>query len=101
MIAKFQGNTILTTIVTYAPCKYEDEIVKNIFYEQLRTNIEQVSSHHFLITLSDMNARIGPEGMQYTYNTSIHINGSRLKEIIEEYQLLAANSQFQKKIGKL
>ena len=60
MIAKFQSNPVLTTIVTYAPCTYEDEVVKNTFYEQLRTTIEQVTSHNFLIILCDMNARMGP-----------------------------------------
>ena len=44
-----------------------------------------------------MNARMGPEDVQYTYNTTTNNNGNRLKEIMEEYQLLAANSQFQKK----
>ena len=48
-----------------------------------------------------MNARMGPEDVQYTYNTITINNGNRLKEIMEEYQLLAANSQFQKKTGKL
>ena len=48
-----------------------------------------------------MNARIGPEDVQYTHNTSINNNGSRLIELMEEYQLLAANSQFRNKIGKL
>ena len=66
LIANFQGNPVLTTIVTYAPCEYEDEIVKNIFYEQLRTTIESVPSHNCLIILSDMNARMGPEDLQYT-----------------------------------
>ena len=50
--------------------------------------------------LSNMNAMIGPEDVQYTYNTSTNNNGSRLKEMMEEYQILAANSQFQKKIRK-
>ena len=48
-----------------------------------------------------MNASMGPEDVKYTYNISTNNNRSRLKEIIEKYQLLAANSQFQKKIGKL
>ena len=48
-----------------------------------------------------MNARMGPEDVQYTYNITTNNNGNRLKEIMEEYQLLAANSQFQKKKGKL
>ena len=40
MIANFQSNPVLTTIITYAPCEYEDEVIKNTFYEQLRTTIE-------------------------------------------------------------
>ena len=48
-----------------------------------------------------MNARMGPEDVQYTYNTSTNNNGSRLIEMMEEYQLIAANSQFRKKRGKL
>ena len=45
------------------------EIVKNIFYKQLRTSIEQVPSHNFLIILSNMNARMRPEDVKYTYDT--------------------------------
>ena len=48
-----------------------------------------------------MNARMGPEDVQYTYNTSTNNNGSRLIEMMEEYQLLADNSQFRKTRGKL
>ena len=88
MIANFQGNPLLTTIVTYAPFEYKDGIVKYIFYQQLRTTIEQVPSHNFFIILSDMNARMGTEDVQYTYNTSTNNNGTRLKEMMEEYQLL-------------
>ena len=54
MIANFQGNPVLTTISTYETCKYEDEIVKYIFYKQFRTNIEQVPSYNLLIIISDM-----------------------------------------------
>ena len=48
-----------------------------------------------------MNARMGTEDMQYTYNTSTNNNESLLKEMMEEYHLLVAYSQFQKKIVKL
>ena len=82
-------------------CEYEDEVVKNTFYEQLRTTIVQVPSHNCLVILNDMNASMGREDVQYTYNTSTNNNGSRLIEMMEKYQLLAANSQFRKKIGKL
>ena len=83
MIANFQSNPVLTIIVTYAPCEYEDEIVKNNFYELLRTNIEQVPFHNYFIILSYMNAMMGPEDVQYTYNRSTNNNGSRLIEMME------------------
>ena len=35
MIANFQSNPVLTTIITYAQCEYEDEVVNNTFFEQL------------------------------------------------------------------
>ena len=45
---------------------------------------------------------MGPEDMKYTYNTSTNNNGNRFKEMMEKYQILAANSQqFQKKVDKL
>ena len=49
MIDNFQSNTVLNivyTIVTYAPCEYEVEVVKNTLYEQLRTTIKQIPSHN-------------------------------------------------------
>ena len=70
----FLLTNILLTIVTYAPCKHEYEIFKNIFYEQLRTAIEQVLSYNCLIILNDMNLRMGPEDVQCTYNTSTNNN---------------------------
>ena len=101
MIANFQSNPVLTNIVTYAPCDYEHEVIKNIFYEKLRTTIEQVPSHDCLIILNDTNASMGLEDMQYTYSTSITNNGILLIEMLEEYHLLVANSHFRKKMGKL
>ena len=100
MIANFQGNPILTTIVTHAPCEYEDEIINNIFYEQLQITIKQVPSNNFLIILSDINAKMGPEDMKYTYNISKNNNESWFKEMMEKYNLLSTNLQFQKKIDK-
>ena len=66
-------NPVFITIVTYAPCEFGDEIVNNIFYEQLRTTIGKVTSHNFLIIFSDTTARMGPEDVKYTYNISTKI----------------------------
>ena len=101
MIAKFHGNPATNVIVTYAPCEYANENVKNSFYNQLQQTIEEIQAHNFLIILSDMNAKLGPETVKYTYNALTNDNGRRLNDTMEEAQLIAANTEFHKKKGKL
>ena len=47
-----------------------------------------------------MNARIGPEFAPHTYHDATNRNGNYLGDIMTEFQLLAANAQFQKRRGK-
>ena len=99
--ASFQGNRALTVIVAYAPCEYADNIDKNYFYNKLRGTIESVPRHNFLVVLGDFNARLGPDDVFFTHNKQTNDNGMRLLELLEDYQLLATNTIFQKKSGKL
>lgn len=99
--ATFQGNPALTAIVAYAPCEYAEDSEKTQFYEQLRLAIESTPAHHFLAVLGDFNARLGADDVLYTLNRSTNDNGKRLLEIMEDHQLLAANTIFRKRHGKL
>ena len=101
MKASFIGNPALTVLVAYAPTETAEDDMKTSFYRQLRSAIENVSAHNFLAILGDFNARFGPEDVPHTYNSSTNDNGLRLLEVLEDYQLQAANTQFCKRRGKL
>ena len=59
-----------------------------------------VMSNNFLIVLGNFNARLGPEYALHTYHSS-NRNGSHLVDFLLEHGLIAANTQFQKRKGKL
>ncbi|XP_071480459.1 uncharacterized protein [Diadema antillarum] len=99
--ATFQGNPALTVIVAYAPCEYAASTDKTDFDDNLRQAIEAVPRHHFLMVLGDLNARLGPDDVLFTCNDQTNDNGRRLLDVMEEYQLLATNTLFQKRKGKL
>ena len=99
--ASFKANPVLTIIVAYGPCEYAESKDKDIFYNSLRITIESVPQHNFLIVLGDFNARLGPEDVRFTHSERTNENGERLIGVIEDYQLEASNTIFQKKKGKL
>ena len=99
--ASFHGNPALTVIVSYSPCEYADGADKSQFYTDLRQAIEAVPPHHVLAVLGDFNARLGPDDALFTYNQLTNDSGKCMLEIMEDYQLLATNTMFQKKKGKL
>ena len=49
----------------------------------------------------DANARLGPDDVPYSYHQETNRNGEYLAEFLLEHNLLAANTQFQKRKGKL
>ena len=99
--ASFKSNPVLTIIVAYSPCEYAETQDKDTFYNSLRLAIESVPQHNFLIILGDFNARLGPEDVRFTYSERTNENGERLIGVMEDYQLEASNTVFQKKKGKL
>ena len=101
MKASFLGNPALTVLVAYAPTETAEDVMKISFYRQLRSAVENVPAHNFLAILGDFNARFGPEDVPHTYNSFTNDNGMRLLEVLEDYQLQAANTQFSKRRGKL
>ena len=101
MKASFLDNPALTVLVAYAPTETAEDVMKISFYRQLRSVIENVPARNFLAILGDFNARFGPEDVPHTYNSFTNDNGMRLLEVLEDYQLQAANTQFSKRRGKL
>ena len=101
MKAKFQGNPAMSIIVAYAPTEAADDPTKDTYFNQLRSTIEGVPLHDFLAILTDGNARMGKGDVFFTHNATTNDNGRRHLEIMEDHQLIAANTQFQKRKGKL
>ena len=76
------------------------EVVEN-YYDELSDIIRGVPAHNFLAVLGDFNARLGPEDAPFTLHDETNRNGKHLTEIMTEHGLLAANTQFRKKQGKI
>ena len=87
MTAEFDGNPKTTVIVVYAPTNCADEVEVEEFYNDLRDG--------------DFNARLGPDEVPFTYHGVTNRNGKYLVELLSEYSLIAANTQFKKRPGKL
>ena len=101
LIAEFDGNPKTTVIVVYSPTNCADESKVEEFYNALRNTINDVPAHNFLVVLGDFNARLGPEYVPFPYHDKTNRNGGFLGELMVECGLLAANTQFQKRPGKL
>ena len=101
MVAEFDGNPKTTVINIYSPTNCAEEDAIEAFYENLSNAINDVPAHNFLIVMGDFNARLGPDKAAYTYHDMTNRNGRYMAEILTEFGLLAANTMFQKKKGKL
>ena len=101
MSATFDGNPATTVIVVYAPTDTDkNKEATESFYRDLRRTISAVPAHHFLAVLGDFNARLGPDDADNTFHDKTSKNGEHLISLLREHELLAANTLFQKKLGK-
>ena len=100
MTAEFDGNPKTTVIVVYAPTNCADEVEVEEFYNDLRDTLQDVPAHNFLACIGDFNARLGPDEVPFTYHDVTNRNGKYLVELLSEYSLIAANTQFKKQPGK-
>ena len=49
------------------------------FYSTLKSTVEQVPAHNFLVIAGDLNAKLGPDEVNFTYNSSTNRNGEMLR----------------------
>ena len=101
MEAWFRGNPDVSIIVTYVPTEAADDQTNDIYIKQLCSAIEGVPLHDFLAVLTDANARLELDSVLFSYKKITRGNGKRHLDIMEEYQLLAANTLFQNRSSKL
>ncbi|XP_029317080.1 craniofacial development protein 2-like [Cottoperca gobio] len=98
--ADFDGNPVTTVIVVYSSTNVAQAEEVEKFYEDLATAVRDIPAHNFLAILGDFNARLGPEDAPLTYHNSTNRNGEHLAAFLMEHELLAANTMFQKRMGK-
>ena len=100
-MVEFAGNPKSTVMAIYSPtnCAPENEVKE--FYNILGDAIQRKPAHNFLIVLGNFNARLGSEDALHTYHSLTNRNGSHWVDFLLEHSLIAANTQFQKRKGKL
>ena len=101
MVLELEGNPKITVICVYSP--HNSSLKEDIedFYTTLRSTIEQVPLHNFLVIAGDLNAKLGPSDVKFTYNNQTNRNGEYLIDFMDEFNLFSANNSFMKPKGQL
>ena len=76
MVLVLEGNPRTTVICVYSPHNSSLESEIEEFYTTLRSTVEQVPLHNFLIISGDLNTKLGPENARFTYNQETNRNGN-------------------------
>ena len=62
---------------------------------------DDIPLHNFFILAGDMNAKLGPDDVKFTYNDKTNRNGEKLLEYMEEYNLFSSSNNFMKPRNQL
>ena len=101
IIADFEGNPKSTVIACYSPTNGSSDDDINVFYNELRSVVENVPPHNFLSIPGDFNAQLGPDDAKFTFHSETNRNGELLIDLMEEFNLFPANCNFMKPKNKL
>ena len=101
LVATFNSNPQLTLLSCYSPTLGSDIAEAEDFYEELIGTISLIPKHDFLMVGGDFNAQLGTESGRYTYHQDTNRNGALLESMMEQFNLRATNTRFQKRMGKL
>ena len=86
----------MNIIQCYAPTSDGDEENKNIFYEQLQAELEEIPRHDVIIVMDDMHAKIGDDnlGVEMTMGGhgcgTINNKGERLVDFCADNSMVIA-----------
>ena len=101
MVLELDGNPKTTIICAYSPTNDSSEEEIDQFYTDLRSITENIPLHNFFVLSGDMNAKLGPPDVNFSYNKRTNRNGEKLLEYMEEYNLFSASNNFMKPQGQL
>ena len=101
IVANFSGSPATTVVCCYSPTNCADVTDVNTFYDNLRQVIKDTARHNVLLVMGDFNAKIGKADATFPYSSMTNRNGKEMLDLLEESDLKAINTCFQKKKGKL
>ncbi|XP_072123388.1 uncharacterized protein [Mobula birostris] len=101
LTVEFDGNPVTSVIICYSPHNCSEEKEVEAFYSKLHEAVTSITAHNFLAALGNFNAQVGLEHVPYSYQDFTNRNGQYLVDFIQEHSLIAANTQFKKRAGKL
>ena len=78
MVLELEGNPKTTVICIYSPHNASPEDEVEDFYTTLRSTVEQVPLHNFLVIAGDLNAKLGQDEVNFTFNSKTNHNGESL-----------------------
>ncbi|XP_046841940.1 uncharacterized protein LOC124436057 [Xenia sp. Carnegie-2017] len=96
IIADFKGNPTTTVTSCYSPHNNISEEEPNDFYSTLRSSLEQVPAHNYLLVEGNFNAKLGAHDAKFTFQLETNCNGEHLVDLAEEFSLFATNTRFNK-----
>ena len=101
MVLELEGNPKTIVICVYSPHNSSSKEDIEDFYTTMRSTIEQVPLHNFLVIAGHLNAKLGPSDVKFTYNNQTNRHGEYLIDFIGEFNLFSANNSFMKPKGQL
>ena len=90
----FKGNPKSTIISCYSPHSGYSKDEKEEFYNTLSNRYSSVPRHSFVLICGDFNAQL--KGL-FSYYTESNRNGSYLQDFLNESNLIACSTMFEKK----
>ena len=70
MVLVLQGNPKTTIVCVHSPHNSSTEEDIEDFYTSLRTTVEQVPPHNFLVIAGDLNSKLGPNNVNFTFDST-------------------------------
>ena len=99
LLLELDGNPKTTLVCVYSPTNSSPLEEIEDFYTTLRTTIEQVPLHNFLVIAGDLNAKLGSDEASFSFNSKTNRNGEMLIDFIQEFNLFISNTYFMKPKG--